>query len=133
MAFSDVSYFLGANSPHGFVSRFSTIIADECKKVYVIKGSPGSGKSTLLKKIADRAESYNVAVERIYCSSDTGSLDAVFIPSRGILIADGTAPQAGRTKRKRENRRRVRTTGFVPCTPFAAQSKDPIGFLEHRI
>lgn len=46
-------FFLGANSPKGFYSKFDQLFnyKDSCRSV-LIKGGPGTGKSTVLKKAA---------------------------------------------------------------------------------
>ncbi len=86
-------YFLGANTPQGFVSRFDQLgNPDDGWRCYVIKGGPGSGKSTLMKKVAAAAEKYEPEMELIHCSSDKESLDGVILPRSKISIADGTPP-----------------------------------------
>lgn len=83
--------YLGANTPEGFFSYFEPF-ADYVRKLYIIKGGPGSGKSTMMKKIARFAEDSGVRTIWIYCSSDSDSLDGVFLPDHGIMYVDGTAP-----------------------------------------
>ena len=88
-----LKFFLGTNSPIGFVSRFDQITnARTLDKVYVLKGGPGSGKSTLMKKVAEAAMPYTEELEYIHCASDVDSLDAVIVPGLGSAIADGTPP-----------------------------------------
>lgn len=90
---TSVSFFLGANTPGGFYSLFSELYSPEDGwRLYIIKGGPGTGKSTLMKKIAAEADKNGFFNERIYCSSDPESLDAVIIPRLKISVADGTAP-----------------------------------------
>lgn len=85
--------FLGANTPQGFVSLFGELYDPyRTHNMHIIKGGPGCGKSTLMKKIADRALSLGFDVERIYCSSDPDSLDAVAVPLLRLFFCDGTAP-----------------------------------------
>lgn len=87
------SFFLGASTPTGFYSLFSGLhCPEEGWKLYIIKGGPGTGKSTLMKRVAREAEKRGLYYEKIFCSSDPDSLDAVIIPSLKISIADGTAP-----------------------------------------
>ncbi len=90
---ADHSYFLGANSPGGFVSRYHTLLEDRrlCKTV-ILKGGPGCGKSTLMRKVAKTARELGCAAEEILCSSDPDSLDGVVIPEVGLAVVDGTAP-----------------------------------------
>ena len=86
-------FFLGANTPEGFYSLFSELYSPEDGwRLYIIKGGPGTGKSTLMKRIASAADRRGLFCERICCSSDPESLDAVIIPSLKISIADGTPP-----------------------------------------
>lgn len=84
-------FFLGANTPQGFVSRFDHLTDNKDGwRTMIIKGGPGSGKSTMMKKIAD--EFFDEGMELIHCASDFESLDAVILPKRRFAIADGTAP-----------------------------------------
>lgn len=92
---NSASFFLGANTPGGFVSFFDELyIPEEGWKLYIIKGGPGTGKSTFLKKAAAEADRRGLYCERIWCSSDPKSLDAVIIPRLKVSLADGTPPHA---------------------------------------
>ncbi len=84
-------YYLGANTPNGFVSYFGGM-TDTVSRLYIIKGGPGCGKSTAMKRIAAVCEEAGIAVQRIWCSSDADSLDGVYIPELDTLYVDGTAP-----------------------------------------
>ena len=87
------SYFLGANTPYGFISLFNELYnPDKDDKIYLIKGGPGTGKSSVMKKVATAAEQKGYIVERIPCSSDPFSLDAIVIPEIRTAIADATSP-----------------------------------------
>ena len=87
------SYFLGANTPYGFYSLFNELYNPETENnIYLIKGGPGTGKSSIMKKIASVADKKGLTVERIPCSSDPLSLDAVIIPELKISLADATSP-----------------------------------------
>lgn len=87
-------FFLGANTPQGFVSRFDQL-ADPLDgwREFIIKGGPGTGKSTLMKQAAKAFEPECSRIEWIHCSSDVESLDGVIIHDQKIAIADGTPPQ----------------------------------------
>ena len=86
-------FFLGANTPCGFYSYFEqSYNTTDQWQIYIIKGGPGTGKSTLMKRICDHAERQGTAFERIWCSSDPSSLDAVILPYERRAIFDGTAP-----------------------------------------
>ena len=89
----NIQYFLGANSSRGFYSLYDQLIPPEtAQAVYILKGGPGCGKSTLMKQVAQQAEAAGLPVERILCSGDPASLDAVVLPTRHIALVDGTAP-----------------------------------------
>ena len=89
-------YFLGANTPQGFVSRFDQLgSAEDGWRKFVIKGGPGTGKSSMMKRIAAELEQYCDEIELVYCSSDIESLDALVVPGIKASIADGTAPHDG--------------------------------------
>lgn len=91
-------FFLGANSPCGFVSRFDSLYDPEGGwHAFVLKGGPGTGKSTLMHRVAAAAQEAHAQVERIHCSSDPASLDAVILPGQKLCIVDGTAPHAWNT------------------------------------
>ncbi len=84
-------FFLGANTPQGFVSRFDQLSdKNDGWRTFIIKGGPGSGKSTMMKKIAEELK--DEKLELIHCSSDFDSIDAVICPAKKFSIADGTAP-----------------------------------------
>ncbi len=87
------AFFLGANTPDGFISLFSELYDPEKGwRLFILKGGPGTGKSSVMKKIASEAEKRGLFCERIHCSSDPASLDAVILPGLKVSIADGTSP-----------------------------------------
>ena len=90
-----LQFFLGANTPQGFVSRFDQL-ADPSDgwREWVIKGGPGTGKSTLMKQVSTMANKHPGLVEEIHCSSDVDSLDGVILHGAKASIADGTLPHA---------------------------------------
>ncbi len=88
-----IDYFLGANTPSGFVSLFDELQSPNgTGRCYIIKGGAGTGKSTLMKSVAHELEKRGYKAERIHCSSDPDSLDAVICREMNISIADGTSP-----------------------------------------
>ncbi len=90
---NQISSFLGANTPRGFVSFFDELYNPyNDEDAFIIKGGPGTGKSTLMKKIAQRCDRDGIPCERVYCSSDPKSLDGIIVPSLGFCAADGTSP-----------------------------------------
>ena len=72
------SFFLGANAPKGYYSRFDQLFSSSPEgKCFLLKGGPGTGKSTVLKKIAAVLKEIGLSTELIFCTADTDSLDAV--------------------------------------------------------
>ncbi len=88
-------FFLGANSPKGFYSKFDQLFnyKDGCRSV-LIKGGPGTGKSTVLKKTAAVLKEKGLSTELIYCTADTDSLDAVITADGSFSMLDATLPHA---------------------------------------
>ncbi len=87
-----IRYFLGANTPQGFVSRFDQLgSGQEGWRCYIMKGGPGTGKSTIMKRLGERFGDRS-QLEYIHCASDTHSLDALIWKDHKLSIADGTAP-----------------------------------------
>ena len=92
---SGAAYFAAQNSYSGFKSSFPSVFnSKEYDRIYVLKGGPGTGKSSMMKKIRERFSGSETAVNSIYCSSDTSSLDGLIIEGckRRVAILDGTAP-----------------------------------------
>lgn len=88
-------FFLGANTPNGFISRFDQLANFNSDwRLFVIKAGPGTGKSTLMKKLADCLRPKCEHIEMIHCSSDVNSLDGIIFHDLKIAIADGTLPHA---------------------------------------
>ena len=90
---NDISFFLGTNSGTGFHSLFYDLTEHATPySTFIIKGGPGTGKSGLMKKVAEECEKRGLFNEKLWCSSDPDSLDAVILPDKKMIILDGTAP-----------------------------------------
>ena len=88
-----IRFFLGSNSPQGFVSRFDQLdYGDPLWHTFIIKGGPGCGKSSFMKRLSNIFSERSPLMEEIVCSSDPDSLDALILPEWKVSIADGTAP-----------------------------------------
>lgn len=86
-------YFAAANTANGFQSYFGEIFDPEkLDRIILLKGGPGTGKSTLLIRLALLAEEKGVPRECFLCSSDTASLDAVYLPRQRLAAVDATSP-----------------------------------------
>ncbi len=99
MCAAAVEFYLGANSKYGFHSLYEHFVnCEQGDFLWVIKGGPGCGKSSFMRKIADAAIDAGLDVERIRCSGDPASLDAVYIPQKQLAFVDGTAPHVTEVK-----------------------------------
>lgn len=88
-----LDFFLAANSPQGFISRFDQLNNPKAlRRCYIIKGTSGNGKSTVLRKAAQALCELGETVECIHCSSDPDSLDGILCERLGVSVVDGTAP-----------------------------------------
>lgn len=86
-----VKFFLGANTPKGFVG-FTDELYDTTWQAYLIKSGPGTGKSTLMKRLYREMTALGAEAEVICCSSDPSSLDGVRFPALKLCMFDATAP-----------------------------------------
>ncbi len=84
------NFFLNSNSSKGFYSYYNELDNERYTNVYSILGAPGTGKSTFIKEKC--GEIYDNDTEKIYCSSDISSLDAVIFNENKIIYADSTSP-----------------------------------------
>ena len=90
-----IQFFLGTNSPKGFVSLYHQWAnQDHALAFYVLKGGPGCGKSTLMRRVAQNVEAAGFPVEYILCAGDPDSLDGIAIPKKRAALVDGTAPHS---------------------------------------
>lgn len=86
-------FFLGANSPRGFVSFYDQLIdLREARDVFILKGGPGCGKSSFMRRVASKLQEAGYLREDILCSSDPDSLDGVVFPQLKLAMVDGTSP-----------------------------------------
>lgn len=83
-------FFLNSNSAKGFYSFYSELENNDFSKLYLILGAPGTGKSTLMTK--KEKEIKDNDIEKIYCSSDYNSLDAIIFNNNKLVFADSTSP-----------------------------------------
>ena len=88
-----VRFFLGANTPKGFVGYMRELYDPEAGwQAYLIKSGPGTGKSSLIRQVYERLTALSVEAEVICCSSDPSSLDGVLFPELRLCLLDATAP-----------------------------------------
>jgi Cdc6-like AAA superfamily ATPase len=87
----ELNYYAGGNTAKGFVHFFESNFHG-LERLFILKGGPGTGKSSIIKMIGHMWKEKGYDVERIHCSSDVNSLDAVIIPQLKVGIVDGTHP-----------------------------------------
>ncbi len=88
-----VRFFLGANTPQGFVGFADEIYdAEDGWQAYLIKSGPGTGKSSLMKRLYEVMTAMSIETEVICCSSDPSSLDGLVFPELKRCVLDATAP-----------------------------------------
>lgn len=83
--------FAAGNTGKGFVSFFDEYFS-RARKVFIIKGGPGTGKSTLMHSVGMTMIEKGYDVEFVHCSSDSNSLDGIYINQLDIAMVDGTSP-----------------------------------------
>lgn len=97
-----VRFYLGANTPGGFVAYLEDLYdPHDGWRAYIIKSGPGTGKASLMRAVLKAMTDRGLETEAIHCSSDPGSLDAVLVPSIKTCIIDGTAPHAAAAFRQK--------------------------------
>lgn len=88
-----VRFFLGANTPQGFVGFIDELYDPDADwQAYLIKSGPGTGKSSLMRRVYEELTARSMDAEAICCSSDPASLDGVVFPQLRMCILDATAP-----------------------------------------
>ncbi len=90
-----IRYFLGAQTPAGFVTTTDDLYAPaDGWRVYLLKGGAGTGKSGLLRRAYAQLVDAGEEVEVFCCSADPASLDAIRCEARKLFLLDATAPHA---------------------------------------
>lgn len=88
-----VRFYLGANTPTGFVGYLDDLYdCNDGWRAYIIKSGPGTGKNTLMRTVLQQMTEWGEPAEAILCSSDPHSLDGVILPRLKLCLVDGTAP-----------------------------------------
>lgn len=92
-AYPLVKFFMGANTPNGFLDFSGDLYsAEDGWRAFLIKGGAGTGKSSLMRRLGERMAALGESVEYIYCSSDPHSLDGLVFRDSRQCIVDATAP-----------------------------------------
>ena len=89
-----IRFFLGANSPQGFVSRFDQLdYGDPQWHTFIIKGGPGCGKSTFLKRLSSIFAERSPRMEEILTLLDQELVRSGLknMIGAGVVLTGGTA------------------------------------------
>lgn len=85
-------FFMSANTPSGFVSRFNELYsAAGGWRAYILKSAPGVAPG-LLPSAGEALEAAGETVEYIHCVSDPGGVSALVLPRRKVSVLDGMPP-----------------------------------------
>lgn len=88
-----IRFFLGANTPTGFVGYLDDLYDGRNGwQAYIIKSGPGTGKSSMMRAVLDTMTELGQEAEVICCSSDPNSLDGLIFHDLKMCIIDGTSP-----------------------------------------
>ena len=88
-------FFAGNNTAAGFYSYFDYIVNPEkADRIYILKGGPGVGKSSFMKKMVRFLKGKSNGIEYFHCSTDSNSLDGIYLVKHKLAVVDGTAPHA---------------------------------------
>ncbi len=97
MSYKKSNYFLGTNSPGGYITRFNDLIESNEYHCYILKGMPGIENRAVLEHISRRFRHREREVEHYYCSNTEGKLDAIVMECSKIIVVDGTIPHTFQT------------------------------------
>ncbi|MBR3289686.1 MAG: hypothetical protein IKI63_02785 [Clostridia bacterium] len=90
---SERTFFMGANTPGGFVGDPAALYdGADGWRAFLIKSGPGTGKSSLMRRVAQRMTEAGHTPDVLICSSDPDSLDGVWMPDIRTCVIDATAP-----------------------------------------
>ncbi|MDR1669538.1 MAG: hypothetical protein LBR76_06240 [Oscillospiraceae bacterium] len=121
----DAQFYLGANTPQGYVSYCNKWLnINRLNRLFIIKGVPGNGKSSFMKRVADKLKEQEREV--ILCSGDIDSWDGVYFPRLGVAFADGTPPHAMEPKYPLAVEMYLPLTQFVDDAALSRERKTAI-------
>lgn len=90
---ASMRFFLGAETPRGYLSLFSRIaLESQGWTRFILKGGPEA--ADILEKLSELLEQNGRAVWKIPCSENPDRMDAVLLPEEKIIVADGTPPHS---------------------------------------
>lgn len=91
-------YFLGSNSPQGYVSRFDQLGEGEDWRRWVVTGGSAQARAAVVAQVRRALEPLCGELEEILSTGDPGSLAGAVFPYRRAAIADGDPPQGLRLR-----------------------------------
>lgn len=85
-------YFLGANSPQGYISRFDQLGEAGAWRRWVVTGGSAQGRAALIAQAQKRLVPRCTEVEEIRSTGDPKRVEGLILPEHRIAIADGGPP-----------------------------------------
>ena len=85
-------YFLGANSPQGYISRFDQLGEAGDWRRWVVTGGSAQGRAALIAQAQKRLVPRCAEVEEIRSTGDPKRVEGLILPEHRIAIADGGPP-----------------------------------------
>lgn len=85
-------YFLGVNSPQGYVSRYDQLGEAGSWRCWVVRGGAGATRSGIIARVREETAGRCRVVEELLCSAEPDRLDGAIFPELSVSIADGDPP-----------------------------------------
>ncbi|NMA79360.1 MAG: hypothetical protein GX967_01785 [Clostridiales bacterium] len=92
MSYKKTKYYLGTNSPNGYITKFNELIESNKYHCYILKGMPGIESRAVLEHISRRYQHRESGIEYYYCCNSEDKLDAILMEDSKIIVVDGTMP-----------------------------------------
>lgn len=87
-------FFMSANTPSGYISKFSDLYdAKKNWKAYILKSVPGIAP-LLLPKMGEQFEKAGMNVEYIHCVQSPEDISALVLTDQKLCIIDGVPPHS---------------------------------------
>lgn len=91
-------YFLGANSPQGYVSRFDQLGEAGEWRLWVVTGGSAQGRAALISQVGERLAPRCGETEEILSTGDPARPEGLILPEHRIALADGGPPHSPRLR-----------------------------------
>lgn len=86
-----VRFFLGAQSPQGYVSRFDQLGEPGRWRCWVVMGGAAATRRELIARVRREMEGRCPLIEELLCSDAPSELEGAIFPALSVSVADGEA------------------------------------------